>query len=121
MVSVADSLTDALKAAIGAVERDHGNLTEVFLPPVEAHGKKEAIVADLRAVPDRPEPDVYGHVEFWDGVETHKLSIGVYLGGDPSKYTEDVLLDPHGWVLRHRWDRDRMSTEEERAAVGWTW
>lgn len=73
----------------------------------------------LEAVPDLPE--LYGRIEFFDGITTHDLTIGVYCGGNLDAYAEDVLLDQKGWVLRHRWDSNRMSTEEERAAVGWTW
>jgi hypothetical protein len=70
-----------------------------------------------RSVPDQPEAeaDVYGDIEFFDGIRTHRLSITVE---DPSA---DVVLSRSGWVVQHPFRSSRESTEEERAAVGWTW
>lgn len=76
----------------------------------------------LRAVPDREDPDVYGHIEFFDGQTVHNLTIGVYYGGPTENYDEAILLTENGRVIRHPyWSVPRDSTEEERAAVGWTW
>jgi hypothetical protein len=69
----------------------------------------------LRSAPDLPDPDVYGHIDFFTGLETRRLTIAV-LPGDA-----DVVLDCNGWVVKHPFDSKRVSTEEERAAVGWTW
>lgn len=79
-------------------------------------------MAELRAVPDRQDPDVYGHIDFFDGVKTHRLSIAEYHGGSLDDYPEDIILSRACQrVLRHPYDVPRESTEEERAAVGWTW
>lgn len=75
----------------------------------------------LRAVPDRQDPDVYGHIDLFDGVNTRRLSIAVSYNLETIGRPEDVLLSPNGWVLKHPFEACRMSTEEERAAVGWTW
>lgn len=69
----------------------------------------------LGAVPDQPDPDVYGHVDYFNGIETRRLSI------DVAPADTDIVLRQDGWVLTHPFDRPRDSTEEERAAVGWTW
>ena len=80
-------------------------------------------------VPDPVPQDLYGVVEFFDGVEVHKLTIGVAycgtalaLGLQADEDIEyDIVLDPHGWVLKHPYGSGREATEDERAAVGWTW
>ncbi len=82
----------------------------------------------LHSVPD-PEPiEVYGYIDFHDGLgETgvRRLTIGVCYGitlEDLQACPEDVVLDHTGEVLRHPYGAlPRKSTEEERAAVGWTW
>lgn len=68
-----------------------------------------------RAVPDRVEPDVYGHIDYFDGATTHHLSIGIE---DPEA---DIVLSRSGWMSKHPFDHPRFSTEDERAAAGWTW
>jgi hypothetical protein len=81
----------------------------------------------LRSVPDRPDPDVYGYVDYFDGQQTHRLTIAVMdVSGDPAQIVRsasaDIVLATNGFVLRHPYEAGhRMSTEEERAAVGWTW
>ena len=76
----------------------------------------------LSAVPDRDDPEVYGWVEFLaDSTKPpQRLTVAVDYGdGDPGT---DVVLSPSGTVLKHPYDyAPRKSTEEERAAVGWTW
>lgn len=74
----------------------------------------------LKSVPDRPDPDVYGHIDFFDGVKTRRLTIEVDYARD-GRGGVDIVLDPAGWVIRHPFDAPRDSTEDERAAVGWTW
>lgn len=74
----------------------------------------------LGAVPDRPEPDVYGHIDFFDGIKTCRLTVEVDYDRDGCPGA-DIVIEPSGWVLRHPFDAPRESTEEERAAVGWTW
>jgi len=59
--------------------------------------------------------DVYGHVDYFDGMRTHRLTI------DVQPADADIVLSPNGRVLKHPFDAPRESTEEERAAVGWTW
>jgi hypothetical protein len=95
------------------------------LPAGEASGAGDLCVcaqAPTSSVPDPPpEADFLGHIDFFDGVRTHNLTIGVAYG-DREDETFDVLLDPHGKLVRHPFEGGRtMSTEEERAAVGWTW
>ena len=74
----------------------------------------------LTAVPD-PE-DLYGWVPFLANSSKPpvKLTIAVQYGKDDDPGT-DIVLDPNGWVLRHKYSLPRESTEGERAAVGWTW
>lgn len=69
----------------------------------------------LRSVPDRPDPEVYGHIDYWTGIETRRLTIDV----EPAD--ADIVLSHNGRVLKHPFDSPRESTEDERAAVGWTW
>ena len=63
--------------------------------------------------------DILWRIDFWNGVEVDELSIDVQYGDDDPG--TDVVLDTNGWVLRHKYSNPRESTEEERAAVGWTW
>jgi hypothetical protein len=72
----------------------------------------------LHVVPDPA--DVYGYVEFMADTRSEpvKLSIAVGYGDDPGT---DIVLGPDGWVCAHPYHQGRWSTEEERAAVGWTW
>jgi hypothetical protein len=75
----------------------------------------------LAAVPDQPVVDPYGTVDFLadSSKPPLKLTVGVsYYGMDPGT---DIVLDPNGFVSKHPYDVARNSTEEERAAVGWTW
>jgi hypothetical protein len=79
----------------------------------------------LKSVPD-PEPlDAYGHIEVYTGLGVTgmvKLKIGVSYGDPMDDLSYDILLDQNGQVIRHPLEvTPRMSTEEERAAVGWTW
>jgi len=75
----------------------------------------------LSGVPGRPVPNVYGQIDFFDGASTHRLTIGVYYGGPLASYTDDIVIARSGRIMRHPFDHPRDSTEEERAAVGWTW
>ena len=88
----------------------------------QAVGEDGAGIGPLRAAPE-PEPieDPYGWIEFT--VDTTKpplrLTVGVRYGDDDPG--TDIVLTPNGWVLKHPYAMQRESTEEERAAVGWTW
>ena len=75
----------------------------------------------LSSVPE-PEP-VYGVIDVWFGTnDTRRCTIGVAHAVESiALLEEDILLDPNGWVGRHPLISGRDSTEEERAAVGWTW
>jgi hypothetical protein len=75
----------------------------------------------LVSAPPSEEPDdPYGWVEFFNGIEARRLTVGVRYGDDDPG--TDIVLDPNGVLLRHPYDVVRTeSTDEERAAVGWTW
>jgi hypothetical protein len=61
------------------------------------------------------ESEVYGHIDYFDGIKTRHLSIAV------EDHAADIVLSHAGYVTKHPFDAPRDSTEEERAAVGWTW
>lgn len=65
-------------------------------------------------------PPEDGHIDFFNGIETRRLSIEVDYDRDGCPGA-DIVLDPNGWVQRHPFSEPRDSTDEERAAVGWTW
>lgn len=75
----------------------------------------------LAGVPEREDENPYGSVEFLADSRKPplRLTIGVEYGEDPGT---DIVLTPGGHVVKHPYDHTpRKSTEEERAAVGWTW
>ena len=76
----------------------------------------------LRAVPDPPPiEDPFGWIEFLadSSKPPLRLTIGVAYGDDLPD--TDIVLNTRGWVVVHPYGADRRATEEERAAVGWTW
>lgn len=102
--------------------REYGDVPGWAVPTLDP--RKNTVVVNglesmsdrhLHSVPDWPVPDVYGHIDFWDGTKTRRLSIDV----EPAD--TDIVLSRNGWVVKHPFDHPRDSTEEERAAVGWTW
>ena len=77
----------------------------------------------LSVVPDQPADDVYGWVPFLANSSRPplRLTVGVIYGDDDPG--TDIAIDRNGYLVRHPYEQGlrHESTEEERAAVGWTW